>query len=75
MNTPIISGVIMSASDNYFNYQWHLQDASKVDLNIGDVWSMTGGAGVSVAVVDDGIQTSHARLAKLLPYDPLISAT
>ena len=53
----------MSASDNYFNYQWHLQDASKVNLNIGDVWSTTGGAGVSVAVVDDGIQTSHSRLS------------
>lgn len=52
--------LVMSLGANSFS-QWHLSSA--VDINVSDVWSSNGGSGITVAVVDDGIQSSHSNLA------------
>ncbi|WP_106753968.1 S8 family serine peptidase [Pannonibacter carbonis] len=48
--------------------QWYLDGAGQVSgagrvhLNLGSVWSQTGGAGISVAIVDDGVDHRHVGL-------------
>jgi subtilisin family serine protease/subtilisin-like proprotein convertase family protein len=52
-------------NDTYFDRQWYLEnrgaDGSSlgVDLNLRAAWSSTRGAGVALAVVDDGIDLEH----------------
>lgn len=44
--------------------QWHLQNNApdSLDLNLIDVWQDYTGAGVEVAVIDDGVQGTHPDL-------------
>ena len=51
-------------SDPLFAAQWHLQNNKPglLDLNVVDVWDDYTGAGVDVAVIDDGLQRSHPDL-------------
>ncbi|MFN4009179.1 MAG: S8 family serine peptidase [Pannonibacter sp.] len=48
--------------------QWYLDGngqvsgAGRAHLNLGSVWSVTGGSGISVAIVDDGVDHRHAGL-------------
>ncbi|NBN79158.1 S8 family serine peptidase [Microvirga tunisiensis] len=48
--------------------QWYLDGggqipgAGRAHLNLGSVWTATGGTGVSLAIVDDGVDRSHAGL-------------
>ena len=50
--------------------QWYLDGAGQVSgagrvhLNLGSVWSQTGGSGISVAIVDDGVDHLHAGLSE-----------
>ena len=52
-------------SDPLFGKQWHLLNSTPglLDLNVVDVWNDYTGAGVSVAVIDDGVQAWHPDLA------------
>lgn len=56
-------------TDPYFRSQWHLEnrdeDGARIgaDLNARGAWSRTQGAGVIVAVIDDGVEVTHPDLA------------
>jgi len=47
-------------TDPLFSNQWHLKSGGGVDINVVPVW-MKGisGAGVNIAMVDDGLQSNH----------------
>ncbi|MEM1239120.1 MAG: S8 family serine peptidase [Cyanobacteria bacterium P01_H01_bin.26] len=51
-------------SDPLFSEQWHLQNnvLGLLDLNVVDVWDDYTGAGVDVAIIDDGVQREHPDL-------------
>lgn len=55
-------------SDPLFSQQWALQNTGQsggvagIDLNLAGVWGSYTGAGVSVAVVDDGVDYLHPDL-------------
>ncbi|MHC4177610.1 MAG: S8 family serine peptidase, partial [Planctomycetota bacterium] len=56
-------------NDPFFSDQWHLQNTGQTggspgaDANVVPVWDSLTGAGVVVAVVDDGVQYTHLDLA------------
>lgn len=56
-------------NDPLFGQQWHLQNTGQdggtpgVDLNVVPVWQDYTGKGVTVAVVDQGIEYNHPDLA------------
>ncbi len=43
--------------------QWHLQSNTGYDMNVQTVWQDYTGNGVTVGVVDDGIQANHHELS------------
>ena len=51
-------------SDPLFAQQWHLRNTTPglFDLNVIDVWEDYTGAGVEVAIIDDGVQRTHPDL-------------
>lgn len=59
----------MSIDLNGARNQWYLDGTgaagfkTAVHLNLGEVWSETGGAGLKVVIVDDGVDTSHSQLS------------
>jgi uncharacterized protein (TIGR03382 family) len=62
-------------NDPYLPEQWHLQNTGQnngtpgVDTNVELAWALTRGAGQIVAVVDTGVDTSHADLTVIPGYD------
>jgi subtilisin family serine protease/subtilisin-like proprotein convertase family protein len=54
-----------ASGDPYFEEQWHLNSAEPEHLNAGLVWN-TGlrGEGVTLIVVDDGVELEHEDLAE-----------
>ncbi len=62
--------------DTFFPNQWHLRNSGQgggvvgVDANVLDAWDITTGTGVTIAVVDDSLQTTHPDLD---PNTPLLS--
>lgn len=65
--TPNDPRFAWSASNT--SYQWHLNNTGQngsiagLDVNITDVWDTYLGTGVTVSVVDDGVQVAHEDLA------------
>ncbi|KAK4300779.1 hypothetical protein Pmani_027042 [Petrolisthes manimaculis] len=52
--------------------QWYLEEGSGVHLNVTGLWEAgVRGAGISVAILDDGVELTHLDLA--LNYDPAAS--
>ncbi len=43
--------------------QWHLSNSGGYDMNVLSVWSDYTGAGVTVGVVDQGVQYTHSELS------------
>ena len=49
-------------------YQWHLRNSGQnggiagIDLNITQAWNRWTGRGVTLGIVDDGLETTHADL-------------
>jgi subtilisin family serine protease len=52
-------------NDPLFSEQWYLRNAARdqYDLNVVDVWEDYTGAGITIAVIDDGVEASHPDLA------------
>lgn len=51
-------------TDPLYRNQWHLKNAAGVDVNIEPVWeSGIRGAGVTIAMVDDGLQRTHPDIS------------
>lgn len=56
-------------NDPYFPNQWHLRNTGQgggtagVDANVTRVWDFTRGAGVNIAIIDDGLEITHEDLA------------
>lgn len=48
-------------NDPLINKQWHLD--STEGANVRDAWNLATGDGVTIAIVDDGLQHSHPDLA------------
>jgi len=58
----------------YYKYAWHINSADSIlndkgytvhknaDINITEAWKLTMGAGVKVAVIDDGADVTHEDL-------------
>lgn len=68
--TPSTPGVAPAVNDPLFGDQWHLRNTGQAggcsgqDVNISPVWNAgTKGAGVRIAVVDDGLEIAHEDLA------------
>lgn len=60
-------------------YQWHLKNTGQnngeagMDVNVVPTWDLYKGAGVSIGIVDDGLEVSHpdlvANVNTLIDYD------
>lgn len=56
-------------NDPYFGRQWHLQNTGQqgattgADINVVSAWDRYRGQGVTIGIVDDGVQTAHPDLA------------
>ncbi len=56
-------------TDAYFSIQWHLRNTGQsggtagVDLNVVNIWDEYKGAGITVGIIDDGIDYNHSDLA------------
>lgn len=49
-----------SVSDPLYNSQWHLHNTPAADINVEPVWALgITGQGVTIGIVDDGLQHSH----------------
>ncbi|MFH1582869.1 MAG: S8 family serine peptidase [Candidatus Falkowbacteria bacterium] len=46
----------MVPNDEYYKYQWHLDNSANGGIQMEEAWNITAGAGVTVAVVDTGIR-------------------
>ena len=61
-------GLTTSKSDPWYGCQWHLSNTGQFgaggaqDINVEEVWATNKGEGVTVAVVDSGIQVDHQDL-------------
>jgi subtilisin family serine protease/subtilisin-like proprotein convertase family protein len=55
--------------------QWHLENLGTnglrrgIDINAREAWSMSRGAGVTIAIVDDGMDLTHPDLAQNIRTD------
>ncbi len=55
-------------NDSLFSNQWHLRNTGQsgglfgIDANITPAWDITKGLGVTISVVDDGLETTHPDL-------------
>ena len=66
----LCTGITTPQSDPWYGCQWHLSNTGQFtggagqDINVESVWAGGNkGAGVNVAVVDDGIQSDHPDLS------------
>jgi subtilisin family serine protease len=69
---PILAHSLMPRfvpNDTYFTNEWHLLNTGQrgatpgADINVTNVWETYRGAGVTVAVLDDGLLYTHPDLA------------
>src|SRR5688500_2377516 len=55
-------------NDTYFDDLWHLEGLATdtvryaIDINARSAWSFSRGAGVTIAIVDDGVELHHPEL-------------
>lgn len=57
-------------NDSYFPRQWHLENRETstgqrkgIDLNVRAAWPLADGRGVTIGIVDDGVEYTHPDLA------------
>ena len=57
-----------SQSDAFYTCQWHLNNTGQfsggdgADINVEEVWDTNKGEGVTIAIVDNGVQLDHEDL-------------
>jgi subtilisin family serine protease len=57
-------------NDPYFDRQWYLENRESdgtpagVDLNVRAAWPLSLGAGITIAIVDDGVELSHPEFER-----------
>jgi subtilisin family serine protease len=68
------SNLSLAKEEPYFKYAWHINSANSVlnnnaytihphaDINLTKAWELTMGAGVKVAVIDNGVEVEHEDL-------------
>ena len=72
--------LMRTPNDTYFNSQWHLLATTNNvggnaghDINVTPVWDRFRGAGVTIGIVDSGVELTHldlaANLDSALTYD------
>ncbi|WP_417821320.1 S8 family serine peptidase, partial [Terasakiella sp.] len=50
-------------NDSSLFLQWHLKNTTtNIDINVEDVWNDYTGAGVKIAILDDGVEYTHKDL-------------
>ncbi len=65
----------LTPTDPEYNQQWHLNNTGQnggtagADISAEEAWDMTSGAGLRLAIIDNGIDVAHPDLA------PAVSAT
>ncbi|MGB3494739.1 MAG: S8 family serine peptidase [Elainellaceae cyanobacterium] len=63
-------------SDPLFQEQWYLNNTGQrgrtpgIDLNVIDVWDDYTGQGVSIAIIDDGVERGHEDLSANFDSNP-----
>jgi len=74
-DTPTLPTVPTPQTEPYFKFAWHLDATSgslaslgyaidpNADIHIGEAWNITKGAGVIVAIIDDGFEPNHEDIA------------
>jgi len=77
--TPLLKRHYQAAAipnDPYFADQWHLNNTGQgkgtpgMDAQVKDVWDGLQGEGVRIAIVDDGLETTHPDLAANVDTQP-----
>src|SRR5262245_23938726 len=69
----------MTPNDPLFPLQWYLKNTGQaggtagIDINVEKVWDDYNGAGVTVGVYDDGVETDHPDL--VANFDPALQPT
>ena len=81
----LFDGLFTNPNDPLFDYQWsHTNTGSAIqyngvagtDMKIQQAWAISTGAGITVAVIDEGVDTGHADLkANLLQGFDCLSGT
>jgi len=81
----LLDGFLSDPNDPLYAYQWeHKNTGSPIqynglpgaDMNVQQAWAISTGAGIKVAVLDEGVDTGHADLkANLLQGYDCISGT
>lgn len=68
--------VFVIPNDEYYNHQWHLNNTGQggrkpeADADVQEAWHLTTGSSeIVIAVLDDGIETSHPDLSPNLFYN------
>lgn len=49
-------------NDTYFNNQWHLKDSAAGSVAAQSAWDLVKGDNIIIAIIDDGVQTTHPDL-------------
>jgi subtilisin family serine protease len=61
---------VAAPNDDYWPWLWGLWSANDADIDVLEAWDRSFGAGVTVAVVDTGINAAHTDLAGQLAGNP-----
>ena len=60
---------VSQPTDTLFAQQWHLKNTGQqggvagIDINVTPVWPVLNGTGITIGIVDDGLQITHPDLA------------